>query len=124
MKSKVSAEDTLRDLLIGCLRADLLDRVRLADALGPAEQAVRVAGVGLAAHLLDRVDEAFGGGCGLLAPGDVLVTVGRAELGRQVLLAAHALGRNPFVEVIGPVVTFYWNVRGARRGLLKTRDSG
>jgi len=64
------------------------------------DQPVRVDRIRLVGDLVDRIDEPFlrrGGGHALR---DILVGGGRAELGRQVLLARDALARNPVVEEI------------------------
>ena len=51
--------------------------------------------------------------------GDALVALGRAELGRQVLVAGHAFARHPRIEEIGVEAHLHWNVRFQRQGFLK-----
>src|SRR5262249_22956875 len=67
----------------------------------PADQPMAVERVGLPLDLVARVDEARGGR-GIddaLAVG--VVTLDRAELGDEILLAADALARNPRIEEVG-----------------------
>ena len=97
----------------------LLHLRRLADRLRPQDQAVAVERVGLPLHLVDRVGQALGGGGGGDAPGDLLVALGRAELGGEVLVAADALARHPGIEEIGVVAHLDRNIRLQRQGLLK-----
>ena len=75
--------------------------------------------VRLPLHLVDRIGQALGGGRRGDPPGDALIALGRAELGGEVLVAAHAFARHPGIEEIGVVAHLDRNVGFQRQGLLK-----
>ena len=85
----------------------------------PADQPVAVERIGLALHLVGGVSQAFLRRRRGDALGDALVALGRAELGGEILLARHALARNPVVEEIGPPMHLDRNVRPQRQRLFQ-----
>ena len=95
----------------------------LPDGLRPQDQPVAVERVGLPLHLVDRVGETLFGGRRGDAAGNALVALGRAELGGEVFVPAHAFARHPWIEEIGVVAHFNRNIRLERQRLLKTSFS-